>query len=100
MIVRKLLSILITLFAIEGHAAVQDYQVIRLVAMKSDCIKNDLLRTERSDGSIEFFISCKNLSHYPDGLQVTCSNVEDERSCKIKTEAKQFNNLKLLQSAE
>jgi predicted NAD/FAD-binding protein len=98
--VQKFLMVVIALYAMEGMAAVQDYQVIRLIMMKSECVQDQLTRTDKSDGSIEFLAHCKNLSHYPDGLHVVCSDGEDERSCKVQTQAKQFNSLKLLQSSE
>ena len=97
---RKLLFIGIAIFAMESEAAVQEYQVNRLILMKSDCVKTDLVRTDKPDGSIEFMASCKNLSHFPDGLRVICSDAENERSCKIATMAKQFDSLSLLQSSE
>ncbi|EAR62090.1 hypothetical protein [Neptuniibacter caesariensis] len=79
-------------------AEVKDYQVIRLIAMKSECQREDLNRFNRDKKSVTFQAKCSNVSHYPDGVKVHCSDRGDERSCKIMTAAKEFNHLKLLQS--
>ena len=79
-------------------AAIQDYQVIRLIAMKSDCRKDTLSRQSETQSQVLFHATCKNQSHYPDGVVVECSDPEDEMSCVIKTQSKQFNHLKMLQN--
>lgn len=80
------------------YAGIQDYQIIRLITMKSDCNRKNLERTDSDDGTVTFFASCSNVSHYPDGVSVLCTDPENEQTCKIQTQAKQFNHLKLLQN--
>lgn len=88
------LFLLITSSAV---AEVKDYQIIRLIAMKSECNRKDLSRFYRDETSVSFKSKCTNVSHYPDGLTVHCIDKEDETSCKIMTAARQFNYLRLLQ---
>jgi hypothetical protein len=80
------------------YAGIQDYQIIRLITMKSYCNHKSLERTDSDNGTVTFFTSCLNVSHYPDGIFVICSDPENEQTCKIQTQAKQFNHLKLLQN--
>lgn len=95
---RKTLSILIlSLVSASALASVKDYQVKRLIMMKSDCVEQSLARTETESGGLMFVAQCKNLSHYPDGVKVLCDDPEDERSCKLQTKAKSYDHLRLLQ---
>ncbi len=91
-----LTSVLITI-GFPVYAGIQDYQVIRLISMKSDCVRKNLERTDHHNGTSSFFADCSNVSHYPDGVHVLCEDPENEQSCKILTESKKFNYLKLLQ---
>lgn len=86
------------LLPISAFAGVQDYQIVRLIAMKSECSRTTLVRTELGEGKLRFHAECRNVSHYPDGVNVVCSDETDERSCTIQTEAKKFDHLKLLQA--
>ena len=84
----------------QALAAVQDYQVVRLIAMKSDCHKDTLNRQVETESQLVFHATCKNQSHYPDGELVECSDPDDEMSCVIQTQSKQFNNLQMLQNPQ
>ena len=85
-----------------ARAELKDYQIARMIMLKSDCQLTALTRELKTDGSAVFTGQCKNASHYPDGIVVLCPDIEnnDERSCKIATESKTFDGLKLLQSEE
>ncbi len=83
---------------IPAHAGIQDYQIIRLISMKSDCSRKNLERTDNENGTVSFFAACSNVSHYPDGVKVLCDDPDNEQSCKILTESKKFEYLKLLQN--
>lgn len=96
---RNTLSIIIlSLVSVSALASVKDYQVKRLIMMKSDCVEQSLERNESENGGLLFVAQCKNLSHYPDGVKVLCEDPEDERSCKLQTKAKSYDHLRLLQS--
>lgn len=93
----KLLILLALLFSESGFAGIQDYQVVRLIAMKSDCNRSSLKRVDKANGTVVFFSECSNVSHYPDGVTVLCVDPDNEQSCKVQTQAKQFDYLKMLQ---
>lgn len=96
---RNSLSILILSFVpVSAFASVKDYQVKRLIMMKSDYVEQGLARNEAESGGLIFIAQCENLSHYSDGVKVLCDDAEDERSCKLKTKAKSYDHLRLLQS--
>ena len=80
-------------------AEVKDYQVIRLIALKSECVRDGLERAYINDTGVEFSAACTNLSHYPNGIKVFCDDRNDERSCRILTKPKSFEYLNLLQSS-
>lgn len=80
------------------RAELKDYQVGRLIMLKSECQVVGLDRTEEEDGSWTYIGECSNESFYPDGVRVTCPDPEnnDERTCIIHTKAKKFDSLELL----
>lgn len=93
----RLLIFLGFVFSSVSYAGIQDYQIIRLITMKSECNRQSLERIDNENGTVSFFASCSNVSHYPDGVSILCSDSENEQTCKIQTQAKEFNHLKLLQ---
>ncbi len=93
----KLLILWVLLFSLNSYAGIQNYQVVRLIAMKSDCNRSSLKRVDKANGTVVFFSECSNVSHYPDGLTVMCVDPDNEQSCKVQTQAKQFDYLKMLQ---
>lgn len=82
-----------------AQAELKDYQIARLIMLKSDCQLIELAREVKADRSAVFSGQCSNASHYPDGIVVLCPDIDnnDERSCRIATEAKTFDSLNLLQ---
>ncbi|MEQ8824429.1 MAG: hypothetical protein RIC14_08650 [Filomicrobium sp.] len=82
-----------------ANAELKDYQVGRLIMLKSECKVVTLSRNEEVDGSWTYLGTCSNESFYPDGIKVTCADPDnnDERACVIHTKAKQFDSLRLLQ---
>ncbi|MDJ0514050.1 MAG: hypothetical protein QNJ62_11470 [Methyloceanibacter sp.] len=85
-----------------AQAELKDYQIARLIMLKSGCQLSVLLRSVKADGSVAFTGKCKNATHYPDLIIVFCPDLDsnDERSCEIKTNKKSFDNLQLLQSQD
>ncbi len=76
-------------------AEINDYYIRRLIVYQSDCKLDELIRVELKSSS-EFHATCLNVSFYPDGLEILCSDNTDNSSCKVKTESKAFNSLELL----
>ncbi len=92
----SILMVCIFILASSSEAQINDYQIRRLILYKTDCKLDSLSRQPVSDGSVNFLINCENLSFYPDGVLVHCSDEDDETSCNVKTESQSF-DLKLLQ---
>ena len=72
--------------------------ILRLIYLNTSCgtQKLERLNGERSDWR-RFHVECRDVSAYPHGLFVTCTDVADDRSCKIETVPKTFDSLELLQ---
>lgn len=85
--------------ATDTRAELKDYQVGRLIMLRSDCQVVGLTRKEESNGSWTYLGRCSNESFYPDGIRVRCPDPEsnDERTCVIETKARKFESLRLLQ---
>lgn len=75
--------------ALPSHAEIQEYQIRRLVLLKSECRIQKITRFE-AKGGYDYQVECENVTFYPDGLKVSCSNPELETSCKIQTSSKKF----------
>lgn len=83
-------------------AELKDYQIARMIMLKTECQLEDLKRNVREDGSVQFKATCKNISFYPDGVTITCPDIDenDERTCAMDAKKKSFDSLKLLQGAQ
>ena len=93
--------ILIALFFFltsSSEAQINDYQIRRLILYKTDCRIDSLARQTVSADTVDFLVTCQNLSFYPDGVLVHCSDAEVETSCMVKTESRSF-DLERLQRA-
>ncbi|WP_206244805.1 hypothetical protein [Novosphingobium terrae] len=84
----------------QAQASVQDYQIRRLLSDRSDCRVTalTLLPAEAKSAPLRYHAECENPALYPDGVEVACADREDERSCRILTEAKRFRAPNLLPS--
>jgi len=78
-------------------AETAEYQVRRLVYLQSSCGVESLTRLDSPSMNEHFKVMCKNVSAYPNGLEVVCTDPSDDRSCKILTPAVTFDQLELLQ---
>lgn len=76
--------------ALPSNAEVQEYQIRRLVLFKSECKILTVSRSEPETGGYNFHIDCENVSFYPEGLNISCSDKDLETSCKILTKSKKF----------
>ena len=82
-----------------AKAEIKDYMIRRMLILKTECKLDELKRSEPKEGGFNFLASCKNVSFYPDGVKITCSDKDLETSCKIKTKAKKFDDLNLLKNS-
>lgn len=78
-------------------AEIKDYQIARMLNLRTDCQLHALKRVEPKPGEAERFIGeCGNATFYPDGIEVACPEPDDEWSCRVETEKKSFPKLDLL----
>jgi hypothetical protein len=78
-------------------AETAEYQIRRLVYLGSSCGIESLARSSALPGHERFKVMCRNVSAYPNGLEVVCTDPADDRSCRIVTPAATFDQLELLQ---
>lgn len=92
------LGVLIVGSASPAYPELKDEQVGHLIFMKTDCRLQKLRSTDNEDGSRAYTGTCQNLTHYPDGIRVTCPDPDndDERTCTIHTKPRSFDHLDLL----
>lgn len=85
-----------------AFAELKDYQIVRMIMLKTECQLAKLKREVRQDQSIRFKATCKNESFYPEGVTITCPDIDnnDERTCAMDAKRKSFDSLELLQKAQ
>lgn len=81
----------------QAAAETAEYQVRRLIYLGSSCGVESLERFDPSPGHERFKAACKNVSAYPNGLEIDCTDPSDDRSCTIVTPSVTFDHLELLQ---
>lgn len=77
-------------------ARIQDYQVARLLSYKTQCEMARLEDRSPKTGPMRFFAECENKTFYPDGIEISCADRDDDRSCQLITKEKNFDQLRLL----
>ncbi len=80
-------------------AEIHDYMILRLLYLGTSCGVQKLERLEVETKNPEwsrFKAECRDVSSYPHGISVTCTDAIDDRSCKIETPPKAFDSLELL----
>lgn len=84
-----------------ASAEIHDYMIRRLLYLDTSCGVDRLARLPPpTEDTRRFTAVCRNVSAYPDGIVVTCSDIADDRSCKIETEPRTFDSLKLMRPGE
>ncbi|MFW1677735.1 hypothetical protein ACFVYJ_08130 [Pontibacter sp. JAM-7] len=94
------LIISLVVLATPAFAQVMDYQVLRLVSLKTDCRRDNLTREITDNGGLLFQVRCQNISHFPQGVKIFCPDASDERSCVLLNKGVEFKQLMLLQGGE
>lgn len=84
------------------RAELKDYQIVRMIMLKSECQLAELERDLKPDRSVKFKASCKNESFYPDGVTITCPDIDnnDAHACVLDAKKKSFDSLELLQKSQ
>lgn len=78
---------------------IHDYQILRLLYLATPCGVTVLTKLDSAPEIRRFRAECSNVSAYPKGVTVVCTDVNDDRSCRIETPAREFDSLRLLQRA-
>ncbi|CEJ87493.1 conserved exported hypothetical protein [Hyphomicrobium sp. GJ21] len=79
-----------------AQAVTAEYQIRRIVYLKTSCGLESLVTLEASSGRERFKATCNNISAYPKGLEIICTDPVDDRSCMITTRAVRFDQLQLM----
>lgn len=81
-----------------AQSEIHDYMILRLIYLGTSCGTQSLTRVDAGrDDWRRFKVECRNVGAYPHGIVVTCTDIADDRSCKIETEETTFDSLELLQ---
>lgn len=91
------LCVLFTLLSVSrAGAEIHDYMILRLLYLNSSCGTLTVERVASEAPLKRYKATCKNVSAYPDGLTVLCTDPDDDRHCRIETPEKTFQHLDLL----
>jgi hypothetical protein len=77
-------------------AEIHDYMILRLLYLHTSCGTLSLERIDAPAPHTRFKATCKDVSGYPDGLTVLCTDPDDDRACRVETKTKKFEHLDLL----
>lgn len=77
-------------------AEIHEYMIRRLLYLGTSCGVDTLERLESRPDERRFKATCRDVNAYPKGIEVTCTDIADDRSCVIDTPPKAFDSLELL----
>lgn len=87
----------VALTTVCAGAEIKDHQIARMLSLRTDCILVVLRRVEPRAAEVERFLAdCANRTFYPDGIEISCPEENDEWTCQVATERKSFNDLDML----
>lgn len=85
------------LLATSAAAEIHDYMILRLLYLNTSCGVDHLERlAPATPNTRRFHAECRDVAAYPNGIDVVCADVLDDRLCKVETTPKNFDNLELL----
>ena len=94
---QALLAAASALAAEPTFAEIKDYQIARMMNFRTECNLVALKRIPPTKGEVERFAGdCGNRTFYPDGVEISCPEENDEWACKVVTQKKNFENLDML----
>lgn len=79
-----------------ANPEIKDYEITRFVYLKTNCGLLKLNRLNPGGRPLLFHIECQNMSNWPSGMDITCDEPDDDRSCHVTTKERQFKHLDLL----
>ena len=78
-------------------AEIHDYMILRLLYLDTSCGVEHLERLEPSTPDTRrFHAKCRDVATFPHGIDVVCTDILDDRSCKVTTDPQSFDSLELL----
>lgn len=80
----------------EAHAEIKDYEVLRLLYLRSACGMASITSRDTSPEKVRFKADCQNKTAFPDGAEVVCTDHHDDRSCTVETKHRNFHSLELI----
>ncbi len=80
----------------QARAGVKEYEVLRFLYLKTACGRATITSEVRMHEHVRFSADCQNRTAFPDGAVVVCVIGDDDRSCRLETEAKDFDQLRLM----
>lgn len=84
-----------------ARAEIKDYQIARMLNFRTECHLHALTRLPPQDGEVERFAGeCGNRTFYPDGIEISCPEADDEWACRILTRKRSFENLDMLRQRD
>lgn len=83
-------------FAGPASAEIHEYMIRRLLYLGTSCGVDTLERLEAPGDRRRFRATCRDVNAYPKGIEVTCTDIADDRSCVIDTPPKAFDSLELM----
>lgn len=80
-----------------ARSEIHDYMILRMLYLGTTCGVQKLERLDagRPDWR-RFKAECRDVSSYPHGLFVICTDPDDDRHCRAETTAREFDSLELL----
>ncbi len=78
-------------------AEIHDYMILRLLYLNTSCGVDHLERLESATPDTRrFHAKCRDVATFPHGIDVICTDIVDDRSCKVTTDPQSFDSLELL----
>lgn len=85
---------------VRANPEIKDYEIARFVYLKTNCGLRAQKRLNPGGRPLLFHIECHNASNWPDGMGLSCSEPDDDRTCRVTTEERRFKSLDLLRRPE
>lgn len=82
--------------AVHANPEVKEHEIARFLMLKTSCVTLHLKRLNEGRHPPRFHAQCKNVSNWPDGIEIECAEYDDDRSCRVKTQERDFKQLDLL----
>lgn len=80
----------------DAYAEVKDFQIRRMLMLKTECQVTGLEDQAGPEGAHRFLAACENVGFYPDGVEILCPPSHDEMDCQIVTKKTEFRHLRPL----